>query len=373
MGSRGAVLIAAASGRALAASARRARYVPLVADYFADQDTVAMAGACVRLSNGLAAGMQADALLPALEKLATAHEPIGVVCGTGFEDRPDLLAAISERWTLLGNGAATVGRAKDPLAFAQICLASEIPHPAVTFDDPPNRAVWLKKRSGGAGGTHIAPPGAAGSSGSRYYFQRRVSGDAISALFAADGTRALILGFSEQWASPTPQAPFRYGGADQPAEIGPRMLDALTGAIHRLVEALPLVGLNSADFIVDGETFWLLEVNPRPGATLDIFDRPDASLLGLHMAACARVLPSDWPAAQDAAASAIVYATHDIASFPTLQWLDWATDRPHPGTIIRAGEPLCSVHASASSAIEARRLVHRRVESILATANARLA
>ena len=155
MGSRGAILIAAASGRALAASARRAGYVPLVVDYFADEDTVAIAGACVRLSNGLVAGMQADEVLPALETLGAAHDLVGIVCGTGFEDRPELLARISEKWKLIGNDASTVARTKDPLAFEQICRACEVPHPPITLGDPPDRRDWLKKRSGGAGGMHI--------------------------------------------------------------------------------------------------------------------------------------------------------------------------------------------------------------------------
>ncbi|MGA6998581.1 MAG: tetrahydromethanopterin C1 transfer protein, partial [Pseudolabrys sp.] len=40
MGRDKPVLIAAASGRALAAGARRAGYVPLVVDGFGDQDTL---------------------------------------------------------------------------------------------------------------------------------------------------------------------------------------------------------------------------------------------------------------------------------------------------------------------------------------------
>jgi predicted ATP-grasp superfamily ATP-dependent carboligase len=373
MGSRGAILIAAASGRALAASARRAGYVPLVTDYFADQDTVEVASAHIRLSNGLTAGMQSDELIPALEQLAATHEPIGIVCGTGFEDRPDLLCKISEKWKLIGNDAAVVTRAKDPVAFDEVCRACEIPHPAVSLDDPHDADAWLRKRSGGAGGIHIGSADGPGSSRPGYYFQRHVPGHAVSALFVADGARALVLGFSEQWASPTPKALFRYGGAVRPADIAPDMLIALTDTVHRLVAALALVGLNSMDFIVDGDRFWLLEVNPRPGATVDIFERPEQPLFAAHVAACDGFLPHGWPAATGAAASAIVYATHDIASFPTLQWPEWATDRPHSGASMRTGEPLCSVHASAPSATEARRLVHGRVESILAAASARLA
>src|ERR1700750_2034444 len=100
-----AVLIAAASGRALAASARRRGCVPLVADFFGDQDTVATAHAHVHLPDGLAHGMRCDGVLAALERLATAQEPAGIVCGTGFEDRPELIGAIARRWRLFGNSA----------------------------------------------------------------------------------------------------------------------------------------------------------------------------------------------------------------------------------------------------------------------------
>src|SRR3954451_23587646 len=92
-----AVLIAAASGRALAASARRGGYVPLVADFFGDEDTAAAAEAHIRLDQGLARGMRSDPVIAALESLARAREPAGIVCGTGFEDRQDLVGAIPPR------------------------------------------------------------------------------------------------------------------------------------------------------------------------------------------------------------------------------------------------------------------------------------
>ena len=106
MDSRPAVLIASAACRALAASAVRAGYRPLVADYFGDQDTVATAGAHVRLENGLTHGMQDTEVMSALNELATGSSPIGVVWGTGFEDRPEILEQITQRWKLLGNPPA---------------------------------------------------------------------------------------------------------------------------------------------------------------------------------------------------------------------------------------------------------------------------
>ena len=102
------VLIAAASGRALAASARRGGYAPLVADFFGDQDTAALAQAHIRLDQGLARGM--SGVLAALESLAMQQAPAGIVCGTGFEDRPALLGDIAQRWTLFGNSPDVVAR-----------------------------------------------------------------------------------------------------------------------------------------------------------------------------------------------------------------------------------------------------------------------
>src|SRR5256885_13595725 len=96
-----AVLIVAASGRALAASARRGGYAPLVVDWFGDSDTLAHAQAHARL-DGLKRGFTAKALDAALAKVIE-HAPSGVVCGTGFEDRAELIARMAQRWRVFGN------------------------------------------------------------------------------------------------------------------------------------------------------------------------------------------------------------------------------------------------------------------------------
>jgi len=139
MGVKPAILIVAASGRALAASAARGGFVPYVADFFADQDTLAVAGRTRRLPSGLPAGMQADEVFDALAALtssaametglglAPGDDPVGVVCGTGFEDRPHLLAEIGRRFRIMGNDAETVHAVKDPVSLAALCAACQIP------------------------------------------------------------------------------------------------------------------------------------------------------------------------------------------------------------------------------------------------------
>ena len=377
-----AVLIAAASGRALAASAQRAGLRPLVIDYFADQDTIASAQAHVRLAAGLEQGMEAPAVIAALQTLSEQHAPCGLVWGSGFEDRPNLLREIEQRWKLIGNGPDVVEHVKHPMLLAKLCRSCDIPYPETRLDPPDDPDGWLVKRVGGAGGTHIhdalealTSPRLRGEVELRkaaYYYQRRVAGEFVSALVLADGKTAMLLGFSTQWSDPSPANPFRYGGAVRPAPLAPDVAAALSITVQRLTSLTGLIGLNSFDFLVDGGTFHLLEINPRPGATIDIFEPAESqSLFALHVDASRGRLPDRTPVVDGAAASAVVYARADIPRLPSFDWPDWTADRPIAGSSISAQSPLCSVLASAATAAQARELVGQRAQAILARSCAR--
>jgi len=369
---QGPVLIAAVSGRALAASARRAGFIPLVADCFGDEDTREIAQAHVRVSLDAARGLNSEELLQALERLARTQAPLGIVYGTGFEDRPQLLARIARQWRLFGNAPDTIARLKDPASFAALCRGCGVPHPPTRTDRPAETGGWVVKRAGGAGGTHVRAPSDRSERSSTIYYQREVTGRSVSPLVLGNGRSAIVLGFSAQWTAPAKSRPFRYGGAVRPADLSPKMTADLTDAVHRLIAAMPLVGLNSFDFMIDGDAFCLLEINPRPGATLDIFEPPQNSLFGLHVAACEGALPAGAPELPDAAAACIVYADREIGSVPAMEWPAWAADRQSAETSVKAGDPFCTVLARASTAGEAQKIVRERAAAILAKLDARL-
>ena len=365
MSDKPAVLIAAISGRALAQSAQRGGYQPLVVDFFGDQDTLHVARDHIRLTGKLANGIAESALIAALEALAQRHRPLmGVVCGSGFEDRPHLLQSVAARWPLFGNHAAIVTRVKNPEIVAAICGGLAIPVPQFSFTKPDDPADWLAKRVGGAGGAHIRPASQPTSQG--VYYQRKVPGATVSALFLADGARSTVIGFSTQWVLATATKPYRYGGAVRPAILSGDMIVLLTSAVERFAAAASLVGLNSVDFHVDGDRFWLLDVNPRPGATLDIFEPPQGSLFGLHMAACAGNLAAAPIYPPGAKAAAIAYAENDIASVPALEWPGWTADRPQPKSVVKAGEPVCTVYACDLAAAVAKAVADERRRMVLA-------
>ncbi len=225
------LLIAAVSGRALAAAARRAGFRPLVADFFADSDTAALSGLCIKVTGEIGDGFRWGSLFPALAELdaRAPSSPLGLVYGAGFEDRPALLSRIAGHFQILGNDPGTVTLVKDPQIFFGRLAKLGIPHPETSFAAPASSTGWLAKRQGGAGGSHIVPGRAAmkaltrerldpdETSGHRVYFQRRVAGRPVSVLFVGNGISARILGFSEQWTAPRRGAKWRDGGG---ASIG---------------------------------------------------------------------------------------------------------------------------------------------------------
>ncbi len=131
-----------------------------------------------------------------------------------------------------------------------------------------------------------------------------------------------------------------------------------------IVEATRLVGLNSVDFLVAGEAFHLIEINPRPGATLDIFHDAEGELLHAHVEACHGHLPSEPLRFAAAEAASFVYAPGPIAAMPACDWPAWAADRQKPGSALCVGDPLCTVTARGPDLASARQLLDERMAQI---------
>jgi len=358
------VLIAALSGRGLCASARRAGYLPLVADAFGDSDMRATAAHSCRIADAVRIGLRAKAVFAALAELtaASSREPIGLMLGSGFEDRPKLVAALGQRYRLIGNGAAAIAACKDPIALATLLKARGIPHPETRKLPPATMEGWLAKRIGGSGGTHI-DPNPVGPPAPRRYYQRHLDGEAVSLLVLATPESVRAVGFSRQWTAGTGPRPFRYGGAVGPVFLGPKLETAMRSAALEACSALGLVGLVSLDFLLVEECPYLLEINPRPGATLDVFDDDKGTLIAAHLAACeGRTIPFTTPTG--ARAAAILYADQGKLHIGHSPWPAWAADRPDPGTRIPRYRPIATVYGDGLGPDEALQRCRQRLEEL---------
>lgn len=363
------VLIAAFSGRALAQSARRAGLIPLVVDCFGDLDTRAAAHELICLPARVQVGFIKRPLITALDSLVAnaPAPPIGLVLGGGFECNPKLVAALGERYHLIGNNADTIRRVKDPTEFFGTLARLGIRHPETQVTPPANHEGWLMKRIGGSGGLHIHHCPATFEPDPRRYFQREQKGEAISVLAIASPSGTAVA-LSRQWSSPRKRRPYRYGGAVSGITVDEDLETRLVDTSLTVISEFGLSGLLSLDFVLhDGEPL-LLEANPRPGATLDIFDDASGSLFAAHVAACAgenpaKLLKGRWQPPR-AAAAAYLYADNGAITVPTIAWPEWAADRPAPGAQIARGQPLATATATASTSHEAESLCRERLSAL---------
>ncbi|MBC7945573.1 MAG: ATP-grasp domain-containing protein [Burkholderiales bacterium] len=380
------LLIAALASRALAQSAHRVGIAVVALDLFDDLDTRRYAHATKKIAPRADGeyGFDAEDLLRAADTLCPCEQCTGLVVGAGFEDCPDLLARLSRGRKLYGDSPETVARLKHPASFFGLLDGLGVPHPAIAFDAPDDLEGWLIKRCGGSGGGHVTTatetPVSVGSyySGAHYY-QRLTLGRSVSVLFLADGKRASVVGFNQQWkahrassgaqtsaatgaaatsatahAAPYAAATYVYGGAINRVMLGQGLQSEIADRLDRLVAETGMVGLNGMDFLltaeaggVGGDDYSVLEINPRPPATLDLYD-PDFPLFQWHLRACCGELPPKRPPVQlpvAVRAHAIVYAQNDLMIAPDTHFAPWCSDIAPPGSVIVRGAPVCTVHA----------------------------
>jgi len=346
----GPILVVAVSARTLAEAVARCGRRVVAVDLFGDDDTRAAAAGVAVVPGTPGAGPDLAAVTAAAAALAGEHgAPAGVVVGSGFEHRPAALAALAARWPLLGCPPETVAMVKDPRRLAVCCADQSIPHPEITFAPPADPRGWLAKRAGAAGGGHVVPAAEAPAAGGGHYFQRRVDGRALSATIVCDGGGARLLAFCAAALAPTAAAPYRFGGLAGPVAIDAAMHAEIAAAANRLAAATGLVGLVGLDLVVDGRRWWLIEVNPRPTAAVDVLDRGAPPLLALHLAACGGAPVPAWAPPPTVAATAVVYAARDGVTGAAV-WPRWVSDRPPAGTVVPAGAPICTVRAEGDDA-----------------------
>src|SRR5205807_2037509 len=115
------------------------------------------------------------------------------------------------------------------------------------------------------------------------------------------------------------------------------------------------------------DEFTILEVNPRPGATLDLFD----ALGGVSLWQChidgvrGQLPPRDVLETAGVRAAMVLYADQPRYVPPALEWDLGFADIPAPDSRIAAGRPICTVIAIATNPRAARALVERRGAALL--------
>lgn len=364
------LIVASLSARALAYSARRAGYRVLALDGFGDADTH-KAAAGVRTIPCDAHGFQADALLKEVANLLGPYPHSGLVYGSGFEQRPALLDRLAEICPVYGNLSKTVLHAKDPSYWSASLDQWGFKYPETVLEPPREPAGWLAKCKGGSGGWHVRWAAAAPRSAD-WFYQRRIEGSTYSVLFLAGGCQARIIGFNQQWSyGEAGGSGFGYAGAVSKAELPQSVRDELYEAVARLTTIFELRGLNGIDFVLGADARpYLLELNPRPTATVELWDDNwTDGLVAAHIRACGGELPDHCPVSASVRGHAIVYAQSTFVVPNDLALPEWCRDIPHGGSEVQVGQPFCSVFAEGAHAEPVQNLTWFRRDLIQRSLN----
>jgi len=373
--------VASLSARWLAESAQRSGQRAVALDLFGDVDTRRAAVAWYRIGEPGTMRIDIDALRQILRRLYRAGRIDGWVTGAGFDGLASAWSQAPQCPPLIGNAAETVVAVREPARFFALLDSLGLPHPAISLTSPAQPEGWLRKDAAGSGGLHIRRMQNADRAQARgIYYQRECVGQSLSALFAADRHRARVIAFSEQFLEPLGESPYVFCGALGPITLPAPTAALLREAIDALVDRTGLIGLNSLDFLWDGERFNLLEINPRPSATLALYDvcgsGSCASLLQMHAELCSGAMPLDRTshlmssaATEITRGARIVFATTDrlitAAASALLAAVAWIHDIPSPNTVVARGEPLCTVSAVDTDSDAVRACLARRAQRVL--------
>ena len=343
------------STRAAAWSALRAGLRPICADLFADLDT-----------------RQVAKIVPVRDFPASLPEDVANVQADGWfytgglENHPDIIERMlrpdAPYGPLWGTPPAALRLVRDPFWLAETLRRASLPALDVRPESspPPADGTWLQKPLASAGGRAIRVwdrKAASRDFGEPHYFQAfQQQGDSDSAIFFAGGGTVEWQGATSGWTgheSSRPPHPFSYCGSEGPTAFPGKSRLILQQMAETIVRASGVVGLFGIDFQFDGITPWIVELNPRYTASVEVLElmrrrsllRVPGDIGSSIPTFVGNNEPSQW------VRKVVLYADRPFVApdFSRLQrdsdpWrVPYVADVPVEGTLIETGWPICSV------------------------------
>ena len=354
------VTLVGTSVRAVAWSAVRAGERPLCLDLFNDTDLLGLPGVIAkRMGNW--PPEELDELVP---------EGIPWAYTGGLENYPRLVGMLAKQAPLHGNSGETLLNARLPWRWCEKLQAAGACVPEWAFAPPAGAADgWMHKplRSAGGKGVRAWPEGGKALPW-RWFAQRKVEGLSASAVFAVSTGEFELLGVTEQWVGKEwlGSKGYAYCGSIGPIEFSEDLRGQLE-LIGKGLQSMELRGLVGVDLVIEGDKAWVIEINPRWPASVELLERAGGySAWEWHRWGCVGGLPRPRVAGKVSGciAKAIFHAPVDLefpAEWPRNRANTWA-DLPAPGEKIKAGSPVLTCLAAAPTRLLCDGLILERVE-----------
>lgn len=378
------LLIVGASTRAAADSAVRAGFHPVCVDRFGDEDLRKIA-TVVAVNDDLHRTLDAILALPPMPWIYTGS----------LENDPKFIAAVSERHTLAGNPPDVLKLVRDPswlertlrtndlpaLQVCPVCSLAALGRASESSAEggQATRESWLLKPMRSGGGFRITHwSGQSLPTNERFYLQEHRPGTPMSALFIASPKEAELIGACEQLIGPEFGAPteFGYAGSIGPIAVSDRTRELLQRLGDTLTREAQLRGLFGIDFVLADDIPWLVELNPRYTASIEVLERAlGLALLAKHTSACSNRTATvrERIVSNCIVGKQILFAASDL-TVPDLETTFESVGRtpdspliadiPSSGTRIATGWPICTVFIEAENSTVCQERLTARVQTV---------
>ncbi|QVL30872.1 ATP-grasp domain-containing protein [Telmatocola sphagniphila] len=352
------LIVIGASARAAAQSARRVGREVFAIDLFGDTDLQRIATTRV-----LSFEEYPNGFLDALNSFPKAP----LIYTGGLENHPDVVDRLALQRPLYGNAGESLRIVRDPFFLSRILRKYNLPALELAETAQPGKRNWLKKPKGKSAGMGIHQvAGTEIAAHPDYYFQEFCPGEPHSAIFLAHPRETRLLALNRQligtsWLG---ASGFLYAGNIGPLPVNEELKRQLQAMGDAVAHECGLRGLFGIDFLLHQEQAYLVEVNPRYTAAVELYERvTDYPLLRDHLACFEKgQISAELANGKMVEGKAILYARVDFP-FPHGRELDasWA-DLPRAGQPQKAGWPVCMRFASGADAAEVLKKLQQRAE-----------
>lgn len=361
------VILIGASTRAMAYSCLRAGVQPFCIDLFADKDLMAVAS----VSN-ISLAEYPMGLVQAVEQFPLHWS---VIYTGGIENHPQVYRAIEQQrpvWGYTHPNPLHGNSIRNPKFLDALAAEHRLHRPKHSWNDSPNRGVWLIKPLASAGGRGIQYWSPNEPVSPSHYLDEFLEGVPFSAIFLNNKQGTRYLGCSRQLIG-TPwlhaPSPFSYCGNIGPIQLDSSSDDYILHLGSILTKHDPfLAGLFGVDLIMNDNQIYLIEVNPRYTASVELLELASGqSYIAKHVQTYHESFGSKQSSTSvQLIGKAVYYAPSDCV-FPheapyfnqqidDLWRIPQCADIPTAGTQFAKGQPVLTLYAQGADKLE---IVHR--------------
>ncbi len=295
------------SVRSLAEAVVALGYSPVAVDHFTDHDCRELSLEAYQIVSWGDGTPQIDELVRQFGARSDNAARTPVLLGGGTENWPELIEELHRNFKVLGPTLAQVKQLRSHDFWRVAVDGTGILFPETRMEPPvianngnclvdPSKS-WLTKPIHGAGGlaigrldNQISARRASewGGSSPPQVYQREIVGRSLGGHCILTPDDVLLLGLTESWSAahwPGPRE-FIYRGSWGPISISAQQREQIVSLCRKVQSATGCLGWLQFDFIEDSSgQLWLLEINPRWTAGMEILFLAGINPVQFHCAA----------------------------------------------------------------------------------------